>query len=122
MASIESELNSVLQSYSTNVYAWEVPDTDTSTEALAFQRLAERSNTTFYDKGREIKVTLFHVARVTKGYLELCEDSAFRNVLNKYTGGFILDIKITDSDDTKLDDVKYERLYTIEIMHVVTYQ
>ncbi|HEH9415387.1 TPA: hypothetical protein SIA28_004065 [Aeromonas salmonicida] len=120
---IEFELASVLKTYNPNVHMFEVPDTDTSTEALAVRYIADRSNTKYYNKEREIKIALFHVARVVgKLYSALCNDIAFTSILNKYNGNSILDIKITNQEDSKLDTGKFERLYTVEVTYLYTYQ
>lgn len=119
---IESELVSVLKTYKPNVHMFEVPDTDTSTEALAFRHVADRSNTKYYNKEREIKIALFHVVRVCDTYIALCDDIAFTSILNKYNGNSILDIKITNQEDSKLDTGKFERLYTVEVTYLYTYQ
>ncbi len=122
--SIESELIGVLKQYksgSITVYPFEVPDSDKANEAIAFEHLSSRVDTRYYNKGKEVRNTLFHVVRVTREYLELCDDSAFKSLLNKYIGGSVLNIKITNTSDHKLTN-GFERLYTIEITHVVNFQ
>ncbi|MEB6640866.1 hypothetical protein MXM19_08400 [Aeromonas caviae] len=122
--SIESELLGVLKQYksgSITVYPFEVPDSDKANEAIAFEHLSSRVDTRYYNKEKEIRNTLFHVVRVCSGYLDLCDDSAFESLLNKYNGGSILNIKIEDTSDHKLQN-GFERLYTIEVTHVVNFQ
>lgn len=119
---IETDLVSVLKTYKPNVHVFEVPDNDTSSEALAFRHIGDRSNTTYYNKEREIKVALFHVVRVCDTYSTLCNDNAFTSKLNKYNGNSILNIKITNQEDSKLDTGKFERLYTVEVTYLYTYQ
>ncbi|WP_324002253.1 hypothetical protein [Aeromonas dhakensis] len=119
---IETDLVSVLKTYKPYVHAFEVPDTDTSSEALAYRHIGDRSNTTYYNKEREIKVALFHVVRVCDTYSTLCNDIAFTSKLNTYNGNSILNIKITNQEDSKLDTGKFERLYTVEVTYLYTYQ
>lgn len=122
--SIESELMGVLKQYkqgSITVYPFEVPDSDKAKEAIAFEHLSSRVDTRYYNKDKEVRNTLFHVVRVCSGYLELCDDSAFESLLNKYIGGSVLNIKITDTSDHKLQN-GFERLYKVEITHVVNFQ
>ncbi|MDX7833831.1 hypothetical protein SJS85_00090 [Aeromonas caviae] len=122
--SIESELIGVLKQYksgSITVYPFEVPDNDKAKEAIAFEHLSSRVDTRYYNKDKEVRNTLFHVVRVCSSYLELCDDSAFESLLNKYIGGSVLNIKITDTSVHKLQN-GFERLYKVEITHVVNFQ
>jgi hypothetical protein len=119
---IETDLVSVLKTYKPNVHAFEVPDTDTRSEAIAYRYIGDRSNTTYYNKEREIKVALFHIVRVCNSHNTLRNDIAFTSKLNKYNGNSILNIKITNQEDSKLGTKKFERLYTVEVTYLYTYQ
>lgn len=122
--SIESELIGVLKQYkqgSIAVYPFEVPDSDKAKEAIAFEHISSRVDTRYYNKDKEVRNTLFHVVRVCSGYLDLCDDSAFESLLNKYIGGSVLNIKTLHTSDHKLQN-GFERLYKVEITHVVNFQ
>lgn len=121
--SIESELVGILERYKegVTVYPFEVPDDDQSPEAIAYEHLSTRVDTRYYNKEKEVRNTLFHVVRIAKSYKVLCDDNAFESLLNKYTGGSVLNIKITNTSDHKMTN-GFERLYTVEITHVVNFQ
>ncbi|MEI4983842.1 hypothetical protein U1438_15415 [Aeromonas caviae] len=122
--SIESELMGVLKQYkqgSIAVYPFDVPDSDKSKEAIAFEHISSRVDTRYYNKEKEVRNSYFHVVRVCSGYLELCDDNVFESHLSKYNGGSVLNIKITDTSDHKLQN-GFERLYKVEITHVVNFQ
>ncbi|MFQ2752059.1 hypothetical protein ACK3YM_14655 [Aeromonas caviae] len=121
--SIESELMGVLKGYKdgVEVYPFEVPDDDISPEAIAYEHISTRVDTRYYNKGKEVRNTLFHVVRLCESYKVLCDDNVFESLLNKYNGGSVLNIKITDTSDHKLQN-GFERLYKVEITHVVNFQ
>ena len=120
--SIESELLGILEGYKdgVTVYPFEVPDDDQSPEAIAYEHLSTRVDTRYYNKEKEVRNTLFHVVRIAKSYKVLCDDNVFESHLSKYNGGSVLNIKITNTSDHKMTN-GFERLYTVEITHVVNF-
>ncbi|HAT6345314.1 TPA: hypothetical protein JAJ28_003080 [Aeromonas hydrophila] len=122
--SVESELVEVIKTYSAtvNVYAFEVPDNDQNPEAIAYRQIGYRRSTGYYEKDKEIRITRFHIVRVCNSYIELTEDSTFASILNKYTGGTILDLSLIESQDFKIEvNKKFERVYHVDVTHIVTF-
>ncbi|HHW4399881.1 TPA: hypothetical protein ACUNCG_000421 [Aeromonas hydrophila] len=122
--SIESELVEVIRSYSATVkvYAFEVPDNDKNPEAIAYRQIGFRRSTRYYEKNKEIRITRFHVVRVCNSYEAITDDTALASILNKYTGGTILDLSLVESQDNKIEvNQKFERVYHVDVTHIVTF-